>query len=1164
VTEKSELERIAAEKILILDGAMGTSIQKFNLSAEDFGGAALEGCNENLLLTKPSVIAAIHDGYFEAGADIVETNTFGSTPLVLAEYGLQDKAFEISKAGAALAKASAKKYSTSKKPRFVAGSMGPTTRSYFVTRNVTFEQLVESFKVQATGLLEGGADLLLVETCQDTINVKAALIGIDQAFAETGMKVPVSVSTTIELMGTMLAGQGVEALYYALQQRDLFSIGLNCATGPDFMTDHVRTLSEISRFAVACVPNAGLPDEEGRYNETPNMIAQKLERFVDSGWVNVLGGCCGTVAEHIKLISQMAEGKKPRTTRGAPRFSLSGIEPLVIDEDKRPVIVGERTNVIGSRKFKQLIVDGQFEEASEIGRKQVKSGAQIVDVCLANPDRDEKADTETFLDFITRKVKVPLMIDSTDAAVIESSLKKCMGRSVINSINLEDGEERFEKVVPLAKRYGAAVIVGCIDENKKQGMAVERQRKLAIAQRSHKLLTEKYGLIDEDLLFDPLVFPIATGDVNYIGSAEETIEGIRLIKKALPRCKTVLGISNVSFGLPEAGREVLNSVFLYHCVQAGLDVALVNSEKLARYAGIPAEEKKLADDLLFSTKQTSEAAVAAFANHFRTKQATKKTDNRAAMPIDVRLPRNVIEGSKEGLIEDLETLRKSGQTPLAIINGPLMKGMDEVGRLFNNNEMIVAEVLQSAEVMKAAVAHLEQFMDKDESAGRGKVILATVKGDVHDIGKNLVHIILKNNGYQVVDLGIKVPPEDLIKAIKEHQPDMVGLSGLLVKSAQQMVVTADDLRAAGVDLPILVGGAALSEKFTASKIAVSYGKTVIYAKDAMSGLDLANRLMDPMGREELLKKNDEVQNRLRSAGLAPAAAPARAASAAAAVKRDYDPPKPPDLKVHTLENFSLDDIFKYVNPVMLYGKHLGLRGQLQKLLQNKDARAMELHGKVTELQDEIVKRKYMNARAIWRFLPAQSEGDRVLVYDSPAGGKVLTTFDFPRQKTGEGLSLADYVLPKSGGKMDYIATFIVTTGDRVKEISADYREKGEYFRSHAIQAVAIESAEGFAELLHDRIRTMWGIADPAGMTIQEKLQTKYRGIRVSFGYPACPNMEDQTKLFELLDPRRIGVELTENFMMEPEASVSAIVFHHPQAHYFSVLEAGGSPELASS
>jgi 5-methyltetrahydrofolate--homocysteine methyltransferase len=837
----SDLERLILEKVLVLDGATGTALQKMNLSADDFGGAAFEGCNENLVLTKPDAITAVHESYLKAGADIIESDSFGSTPIVLAEYGLEEKAHEISRVSARLAKDMATKYSTPQKPRFVAGSVGPTTKSLSLTGGATFDELVNNFRIQGIGLLEGGVDLFLVETAQDSLNVKAALIGLDRAMAEAGRRVPVSVSATIELMGSTLGGQGIEALYYSFQQRNLFSLGINCATGPDFMTDHIRTLSEICRWGVSCYPNAGLPDEEGRYNETPEMIAQKLERFVDNGWVNLLGGCCGTTEEHIRLIAQMAEGKKTRRPVSGSRFSLSGLDPLVVTDEIRPVTVGERTNVIGSRKFKEMIVGGAFEEASEIGRRQARAGAQIIDVCLANPDRNEQADLVEFLNFLTKKVKTPLMIDSTDTAVMEAALKLCPGRAVINSINLEDGEERFSQVATLIRDYGAAVVVGCIDEDKAQGMAVTRERKRVVAKRSFDLLTQKYGLVPEDIIFDPLVFPAATGDKNYIGASRETIEGVRLIKGAFPQCKTILGISNVSFGLPEAGREVLNAVFLHECVQAGLDFAIVNAEKLARYASIPKEEIVLAQAVLFSGPEESKTAVEVFTAHFRGKSAIKKAPPVRKGTPEERIAQNVLEGSKEGLIADLEVLLEKGQKPLAIVNGPLMKGMDEVGRLFAKNELIVAEVLQSAEVMKAAVAHLEPKMDKADAAARGTLLLATVKGDVHDIGKNLVHIILKNNGFRIVDLGIKCPPEDLIRAVKEHRPDMVGLSGLLVKSAQQMVATAEDMKNAGVQLPVLVGGAALSEKFTSTKIAPSYGGDVFYAKDAMAGLDLANR-----------------------------------------------------------------------------------------------------------------------------------------------------------------------------------------------------------------------------------------------------------------------------------------------------------------------------------
>jgi 5-methyltetrahydrofolate--homocysteine methyltransferase len=1147
----SDLERLTQEKVLVLDGATGTALQKMNLSAEDFGGAAYEGCNEHLVLTKPDAMAAVHESYLKAGADIIESDSFGSTPIVLAEYGLESKAQEISRVSARLAKDMATKYSTPAKPRFVAGSVGPTTKSLSLTGGATFDELVNNFRIQGIGLLEGGVDLFLVETAQDSLNIKAALIGLDRAMAEAGRRVPVSVSATIELMGSTLGGQGIEALYYSFQQRNLFSLGINCATGPDFMTDHIRTLSEICRWGVSCYPNAGLPDEEGRYNETPEMIAQKLERFVDNGWVNLLGGCCGTTEEHIRLIAQMAEGKMPRRLVSGSRFSLSGLDPLVVTDEMRPVTVGERTNVIGSRKFKEMIVAGSFEEASEIGRRQARAGAQIIDVCLANPDRNEQTDIVEFLNFLTKKVKTPLMIDSTDTAVMEAALKLCPGRAVINSINLEDGEERFSQVATLIRDYGAAVVVGCIDEDKAQGMAVTRERKRVVAKRSFDLLTQKYGLVPEDIIFDPLVFPAATGDKNYIGASRETIEGVRLIKAAFPLSKTILGISNVSFGLPEAGREVLNAVFLHECVQAGLDFAIVNAEKLARYASIPKEEIVLAQAVLFSGPEESKTAVEVFTAHFRGKSAIKKAPPVRKGTPEERIAQNVLEGSKEGLIADLEVLLEKGQKPLAIVNGPLMKGMDEVGRLFSKNELIVAEVLQSAEVMKAAVAHLEPKMDKADSAARGTLLLATVKGDVHDIGKNLVHIILKNNGFKIVDLGIKCPPEDLIRAVKEHRPDLVGLSGLLVKSAQQMVATAEDMKNAGVQLPVLVGGAALSEKFTSTKIAPSYGGDVFYAKDAMAGLDLANRLMGKETREALVKANRIRQEDLREGAAAVAAKPA---GPRAVIPHEGEPPLPPDLKLHVLDEFRVEDIFKYLNPVMLYGKHLGLRGTIKKLLDAGDEKATKLHKDVTGLQDEILAKGLLKPRATWRFFSAESVGEELRVFDSPGGIEPVKIFSFPRQSAGEGLCLADFVRPALSGKRDFVAFFVVTCGQGIMDLSREWREKGDYLKSHALQSIAIESAEAFAELLHERLRAMWGFPDASNLTLSDRFQARYRGLRVSFGYPACPVLEDQEKLFDLLKPASIGVTLTENHMMEPEASVSALVFHNPHARYFSVGE----------
>ncbi len=1147
------LKSLLEQRILVIDGAMGTSIQMYNLGPDDFGGAEYEGCNEYLNLVKPEVIAEIHKGFLHAGADIIETNTFGATSVVLAEYDLAHEGRRINVEAAKLARSAADAASTPDKPRFVAGSMGPTTKTISVTGGITFDDLAVSFQEQASGLIEGGSDVLLLETSQDTLNVKAGLKGIDRAFAELGVCIPVAVQGTIEPMGTLLAGQDAEAFYTSLAHRDLLWIGFNCATGPEFMTDHIRTLASLSRFPVACVPNAGLPDEDGNYNETPEMIAKTLGRFVEAGWVNLVGGCCGTVPEHIRLLGQAAVGTPRQIPADSNQTRISGIEALVVDEDVRPAVVGERTNVLGSRRFRKLIAEGAFEEAAEVGRRQVRNGAHLLDVCLQDPDRDELADVIQFLEILTKKVKAPIMIDSTDSNVIEEALKRLQGKSVINSINLEDGETRYQAVVPLARRYGAALVVGCIDDDKEQAQAVTRQRKLEVALRSAKLLTEKYGVPEEDIIFDPLVFPAGTGDTNYIGSAAETIEGIRLIKEALPNTKTVLGISNVSFGLPPAGREVLNSVFLYHCVQAGLDMAIVNSEMMQRYTSIPEEERKLAEDLIW---YNGDDPVAAFAAHFRDKAPKASLEERKSLPLDERLALCIIEGTKEGLAEDLDEALH-GRTPLEIINGPLMAGMDEVGRQFNANQLIVAEVLQSAESMKFAVSHLEPHMDKLDATTKGRVILATVKGDVHDIGKNLVEIILSNNGYQVINLGIKVPPQELINAYNEHNPDIIGLSGLLVKSAQMMVETVRDFRQAGVESPILVGGAALSNRFTRLRIAPEYGKLVAYASDAMTGLALANTIQEADERERLLATLEsetasmlEADRRRQTDG----AGQDSSNVAPAQVRHDFDIPTPPDLRLHVLRDYDMDKLFPYINPQMLYVRHLGFKGRFTEALEDGDATAQELHEAVRGVEDAMLAHPEITANAIFKFFPCQADGQWVLIY-GPDNETVVERFYFGRQSQRDGLCLSDYVLPKESGRMDYVAMFVTFVGPGVRDLAEQWKQEGQFLNSHILQATALEGAEAFAELLHQQIRNIWGFGDPSSITPQDLFRAHYHGKRYSFGYPACPRLEDQEQLFRLLDVTpNIGVELTEGYMMDPESSVSALVFHHPDAKYFNLDE----------
>ncbi len=1134
----------------MLDGATGTAFQAANLGPEDFGGADLEGCNEILVETRPDVVLDVHRSYLRAGADIVETNTFGGTPLVLGEYGLEERAFELNHRAAELARQACAEEGPE---RFVCGSMGPTTKAISVTGGVTFEQLRDDYRTQALGLAAGGADYLLLETCQDTRNVKAGLCGIELAFAELGFRLPAAVSVTIETTGTMLGGQEVEALAASLlhrDRRDLLYVGLNCATGPDQMFDHLRALSEICRTRVACVPNAGLPDEDGLYTQTPEDFRATFTRFLDHGWLNLVGGCCGTTAAHIEAFADLVRGRSPRRPPEHRRCIVSGLDAAELTEDNRPLLVGERTNVLGSRKFKRLIREGEYEAAAEVGRAQVRGGAQVVDICLQDPERDETDDMERFLERLVRRVKVPLMIDSTDHEVMARALTWCQGRSILNSINLEDGLERFERVVPLAREFGCSLVVGLIDE---EGMAVSVERKLEVAARSYELLTSRWGIEPQEIWWDPLVFPCGTGDEAYLGSAAATIEGVRRVREAFPGTRTILGISNVSFGLPLAGREVLNAVFVYRCTQAGLDAAIVNTQGLARYAEIPVAERVLAEallDLRPGDVEAGQRAVEAFTAAFRERKGWQEQAPRDLLPLPERLSRSVVEGSKEGLRPDLDAALADPRwpAPLDIINGPLMAGMAEVGRLFNDNELIVAEVLQSAEVMKAAVDHLEPHMERMEGMTRGRVILATVKGDVHDIGKNLVDIILTNNGFEVVNLGIKVPSEQLIQAARKHEPDVIGLSGLLVKSAQQMVATAGDLRDAGIQTDLVVGGAALTRRFTHNRIAPEYGGVCTYAGDAMSGLDLIERLCDDGRRSEQLDRIEA----LRERDSAPVRAGSRSAKTSpgdrrgGAVRADVAAPEPPDVERHAAR-FDLDDVWPHLNLQMLYAKHLGLKGSVERLRAVDDPKLLKVEAVVEELKEFA--RGEMAAHGVWRFCPARSEGNRlVLLEPGEGGGKVAAEWLLPRQSREDGLCLADYVLPQG----DHVALFVVTAGAGVREAAERFKREGEYLKSHAYAALALETAEAAAELLHQRLRAELGFPDPPEMTTRERLAAKYRGKRYSFGYPACPDLAGQRQLFAALEPADIGVELTEGDMMDPEATVSAIVFHHPDARYFGV------------
>ena len=1157
------LQKDLKNRILLLDGAMGTMIQKQNLTADDFGGEKYEGCNDYLVLTKPEIIKNIHKEYLKSGSDIIETNSFGALDIVLKDYDLEDRAFEMSKRAAELVNEAILEYRSENpddtRHLYVAGALGPSNKSISVTGGVTFDELVHTYYTAVSGLLAGGVDLILFETIQDTRNLKAAYLGLKKAMEEN-YTVPLMLSFTIESTGTTLAGQTADAFYYAVNHMHPFSVGLNCATGPEFMTQFLKTLNDISNTYISVYPNAGLPNEDGEYEETPVTLANKLEPFFKNKYLNIVGGCCGTTPDYIKEIKEKTVNYEPRNIDKDKNFNnLSGLISLETPKD-RPIYVGERTNVIGSRIFKNLIAQEKFDEATEVARLQIKGDADVIDVCLANPDRDEVADMKAFLEKVSKFAKVPIMIDSTDINVVEKGLTYLQGKGIINSINLEDGEEKFKKMAEVIKEFGAAVVVGLIDE---EGMAVSLEKKIKVARRSYELLTKKYGIDERDIIFDTLVFPVATGDQKYIGSASATIEAIREIKKEMPNVKTILGVSNISFGLPIAGREVLNTYYMNKAYEAGLDFAIVNTEKIIPMDEISDEEKEMSENILFHTDDEN---VSKFANFYRDKKATKKKVDVSNLTAEEKVANLVVEGSKKDLTILLDELLKK-YTPIEIINGPLMTGMDEVGRLFNKNDLIVAEVLQSAEVMKASVAHLEQFMEKDESSVKGKIIMATVKGDVHDIGKNLVGIIIGNNGYEVIDLGINTPAEKIRDAVVKEKADFLGLSGLLVKSAAEMVNTVAVLREAGISIPIFVGGAALTEKFTVNKIEPAYeNNIVIYSKDAMTALSDLNKMIDEKKfeefREYLQKRRDLLlikdEKELQKLKVKQTVSDIKDKDGTFDYSKIEIPKynfekiyKPETLNKQIITNIKAKDVFPFINLQMLIGKHLGLKWIVGKMLEKQDPRTVKMYNEIKEIIEHGD--EYFDITAIYKYFPVRrkygkEKNEFSLEILSDDLSKVIETFNFPRQKYGQYLSLNDYVNPDG---IDYVGFFVATAGEKSRIVSNELKAKGEFYKGHLVNSIGLELAEATSEYIHQIMRKDVGIIDKELQT-EDILKANYQGNRYSFGYPACPDLSDQKKLFKLLKPEIYGIKLTDEFMMYPEASVSAIVFSQPFCKYFNM------------
>ena len=1157
------LQNDLKNRILLLDGAMGTMIQKQNLTADDFGGEKYEGCNDYLVLTKPEIIKNIHKEYLKSGSDIIETNSFGALDIVLKDYDLEDRAFEMSKRAAELVNEAILEYRSENpddtRHLYVAGALGPSNKSISVTGGVTFDELVHTYYTAVSGLLAGGVDLILFETIQDTRNLKAAYLGLKKAMEEN-YTVPLMLSFTIESTGTTLAGQTADAFYYAVNHMHPFSVGLNCATGPEFMTQFLKTLNDISNTYISVYPNAGLPNEDGEYEETPVTLANKLEPFFKNKYLNIVGGCCGTTPDYIKEIKEKTVNYEPRNIDKDKNFNnLSGLISLETPKD-RPIYVGERTNVIGSRIFKNLIAQEKFDEATEVARLQIKGDADVIDVCLANPDRDEVSDMKAFLEKVSKFAKVPIMLDSTDINVVEKGLTYLQGKGIINSINLEDGEEKFKKMAEVIKEFGAAVVVGLIDE---EGMAVSLEKKIKVARRSYELLTKKYGIDERDIIFDTLVFPVATGDQKYIGSASATIEAIREIKKEMPNVKTILGVSNISFGLPIAGREVLNTYYMNKAYEAGLDFAIVNTEKIIPMDEISDEEKELSENILFHTDDEN---VSKFANFYRDKKATKKKVDVSNLTVEEKVANLVVEGSKKDLTILLDELLKK-YTPIEIINGPLMTGMDEVGRLFNKNDLIVAEVLQSAEVMKASVAHLEQFMEKDESSVKGKIIMATVKGDVHDIGKNLVGIIIGNNGYEVIDLGINTPAEKIRDAVVKEKANFLGLSGLLVKSAAEMVNTVAVLREAGISIPIFVGGAALTEKFTVNKIEPAYeNNIVIYSKDAMTALSDLNKMIDEKKfeefREYLQKRRDLLlikdEKELQKLKVKQTVSDIKDKDGTFDYSKIEIPKynfekiyKPETLNKQIITNIKAKDVFPFINLQMLIGKHLGLKWIVGKMLEKQDPRTVKMYNEIKEIIEHGD--EYFDITAIYKYFPVRrkygkEKNEFSLEILSDDLTEVIETFNFPRQKYGQYLSLNDYVNPDG---IDYVGFFVVTAGEKSRIVSNELKAKGEFYKGHLVNSIGLELAEATSEYIHQIMRKDVGIIDKELQT-EDILKANYQGNRYSFGYPACPDLSDQKKLFKLLKPEIYGIKLTDEFMMYPEASVSAIVFSQPFCKYFNM------------
>ena len=1187
--------QLVRDRVVIYDGAMGTNIQKRNPTLDDYWGK--ENCSEVLVLSRPDIIRDIHADFLSVGCDVVETNTFGGMSIVLGEFGLADRVKEINLSAAELAKNVAAQFSTKDKPRFVAGSIGPGTKMPSLG-HIGHEEMLRSYEEQATALIEGGVDILLIETCFDLLQAKIATIAVLDAMKKAGKRLPVQVQVTLQESGTMLLGTEIGAALTALEVLDIDIIGLNCSTGPDLMNDAVRYLGGNSLKDISVLPNAGLPQNVGGaavFKLTPKELAEYHKHFVQDYGVRIVGGCCGTTPEHLKAVVDAVSGIEPGSREVKPVAAASSAYTSVpLDLEPKPLVVAEEMNTTTRvEHFRNLVRGRKYDDILALAKKLVNDGSHMLDLCCAIVGEDEKGYISSILEKIATRVPAPILVDSTEADVVEEALKRIPGKAIINSINLEDGEKRTSKVLPMAKRYGAAVIALTIDE---EGMALTAEKKTAIAHRIFDLATKKYGIRPTDIIFDALTLPISTGQEEYRSAGIETLNAIKKIKQELPEVKTILGVSNISFGLDAYPRRVLNSVFMHEAVDHGLDMAIVNYTKIYPLYRIPHEEVELARKLIYRDTSAGDP-LQVYMAHFagtKGKAQASTTAHVETLSVEDKLKYAIINGEKsvgegahkKALEEILEEALKQ-YTPLDLINTVLLDGMKTVGDLFGARKMQLPSVLDSAGVMKQAVAYLEPRMEKKAGSQKGTIVLATVKGDVHDIGKNLVDIILSNNGYHVVNLGIKQPGDVIIKSALEHRADAIGLSGLLVKSTLEMKYVIQDLQRQKLEFPVICGGAALTRKYVEDDLRREYSNAVFYADDAFAGLHVMEDLIAPDGKKEArLQEGRTVKEYAKAAAVDEETGPVFA-ERSAVVSDAPNIPVPPFWGVRVKKDYDLREVFQYINETALFKN----QWQLKTASQEDYLRLVEQKFRPIkkQLEEEIIASGLFEPKVVWGYFPAQAEGNDVVIYEScsnsnPVGTgaparpaeqssaataeapnhngseasparatqpKEVLRFTFPRQREGRRLCISDFFAAKSAGKLDVIGLSLVTIGEKASRETQRLFEAGEYTKYLYLHGLSVETAEALAEYHHKLMRQELGIASEDSPHIRDLFHQKYRGSRYSFGYPACPNLEDQTKIFALLKPEEnVGVRLTTGFLLEPEQSTSAIVVHHPAAKYF--------------